>query len=453
MVREYVGARYVPKFMGTFDATQSYEALCVVDNGLGTSYISKIPTPAGTPLTDTDHWAIYGASSGAIINLQNQIDTINNTDLPAITNDISAIQNTLDPIAEDYERMKNRFFVFIGDSFWDSNYGNIATHLADELQLSSDQWIDGHISGSSYQAGTGSLGYEYSIEQVASAMTDDEKEAVTDIVVLGGANDCNATSETILNAMSAFMTKAKTLFPNCTVYNGFICAAWETRSGGIDRQIAYQQRTYMTYLQGRQYGFVHLPNLEFVLHNANYMNNDGIHPNEDGGVAIAQACASALHKGASVMYVESEPTLTAINDIIDDSSVGSNISSVTAISRNIGASDGMITITAHDGVTNIKSYCRFDIKLTGTTSIAFSQQLVLAKVNTWAWKGKTATPIFVPIVFTDGTNEVGRGMGAILNNTGQWYLRITDIIGGSAATGVSHVIIMPFEVNIPTFMA
>lgn len=75
---QYVGSRYVPKFMGTYDPTQAYEVLCVVDNGLGTSYISKIPTPAGTPLTDNNYWALYGTSNGAIYNLQNQIDMINN---------------------------------------------------------------------------------------------------------------------------------------------------------------------------------------------------------------------------------------------------------------------------------------------------------------------------------------------------------------------------------------
>lgn len=92
-MRQYIGARYVPKFMGTYDATQIYEALSVVDNGLGTSYISKVPTPAGTPLTDTNYWAIYGASSGAIINLQNQIDTINNTTIPAVTNEIGNLSD------------------------------------------------------------------------------------------------------------------------------------------------------------------------------------------------------------------------------------------------------------------------------------------------------------------------------------------------------------------------
>ena len=77
-LHQYIGARYVPRFLGTYDATTIYEAMDVVDNGSGTSYIAKIPTPAGTPLTDSDHWAIYGAASGAIIALQNQVNAIQN---------------------------------------------------------------------------------------------------------------------------------------------------------------------------------------------------------------------------------------------------------------------------------------------------------------------------------------------------------------------------------------
>lgn len=76
MMHQYIGARYVPRFMDTYDITQIYEALDVVDNGSGTSYIARKPVPAGTPLTDSEYWAVYGASSGAIINLQNQINDI-----------------------------------------------------------------------------------------------------------------------------------------------------------------------------------------------------------------------------------------------------------------------------------------------------------------------------------------------------------------------------------------
>lgn len=77
-IRQYIGARYVPRFMGTYNPTQLYEVLDVVDNGLGTSYILKKPAPTGTPLTDTDYWFLYGTTSGAIIHLQDQIDEINN---------------------------------------------------------------------------------------------------------------------------------------------------------------------------------------------------------------------------------------------------------------------------------------------------------------------------------------------------------------------------------------
>lgn len=91
---KYVGARYMPKFIGTYDATQVYEALSVVDNGLGTSYVSNIPVPAGTPLTDTTYWSVYGSTSGAIINLQNQIDNINdNIDKIVALIDVTKIES------------------------------------------------------------------------------------------------------------------------------------------------------------------------------------------------------------------------------------------------------------------------------------------------------------------------------------------------------------------------
>lgn len=74
---QYIGARYTPKFMtDPWDPTQAYENLCVVNNGMGTSYISNKPVPAGTPLTDTEYWAIYGSYSGAILDLQNRVGTL-----------------------------------------------------------------------------------------------------------------------------------------------------------------------------------------------------------------------------------------------------------------------------------------------------------------------------------------------------------------------------------------
>ena len=86
-IRQYIGARYVPRFVGTYDPTQIYDALDVVDNGSGTSYIARKTVPAGTPLTDNSFWFIYGASSGAIIQLQ--------TDVAALQNDMASLQAVL----------------------------------------------------------------------------------------------------------------------------------------------------------------------------------------------------------------------------------------------------------------------------------------------------------------------------------------------------------------------
>ena len=85
-VRTYIGARYVPRFLGTYDATTIYDALDVVDNGMGTSYIAKKTVPAGTPLTDSDYWAIYGSTSAAILALQSRMDDAEN--------DIDALQDS-----------------------------------------------------------------------------------------------------------------------------------------------------------------------------------------------------------------------------------------------------------------------------------------------------------------------------------------------------------------------
>ena len=114
----YIGARYVPKFMGVFDPTQAYENLCVVDNGSGTSYISKITVPPGSSLTDPEYWAVYGAASGAIISLQDQIDAIvNDFWTPeyygaagdGVTDDVTAIQACLN--ANDITILNNSYYI------------------------------------------------------------------------------------------------------------------------------------------------------------------------------------------------------------------------------------------------------------------------------------------------------------------------------------------------------
>lgn len=58
-VREYIGARYVPLFMGTWDDTKTYEPLSIVLYQ-GNSYTSRQSVPAGIQLDDETYWAETG---------------------------------------------------------------------------------------------------------------------------------------------------------------------------------------------------------------------------------------------------------------------------------------------------------------------------------------------------------------------------------------------------------
>lgn len=135
---QYVGARYVPKFMGTYDPTQSYENMVVVDNGMGTSYISKVPVPANKPLTDTDYWAIYGASSGAIINLQNQIgdlDDLNTTDKDSLVDAINENVSTISGLTSKIGWVTPQ------------EYGAVADGITDDTQAIQDAIDDSVTKG------------------------------------------------------------------------------------------------------------------------------------------------------------------------------------------------------------------------------------------------------------------------------------------------------------------
>ena len=81
MNRQYVGARYVPKFSdvngGVWDSSYSYEPLTIVKHGID-FYTSKIPVPVGVDITDDRYWVLTGNYNGAITELQQAIDELTN---------------------------------------------------------------------------------------------------------------------------------------------------------------------------------------------------------------------------------------------------------------------------------------------------------------------------------------------------------------------------------------
>lgn len=78
-VREYVGARYVPKFSeingGVWDNTYTYEALEIVKYG-NDYYTARQPVPVGANILDTTYWVLTGNYNGAIASLTSRVDAL-----------------------------------------------------------------------------------------------------------------------------------------------------------------------------------------------------------------------------------------------------------------------------------------------------------------------------------------------------------------------------------------
>lgn len=205
-IRQYIGARYVPRFMGTYDPTQIYEALDVVDNGSGTSYIARKTVPAGTPLTDTSFWFVYGASSGAIIALQN--------DMIQAQNDILSLQGDVAIITPAVNKMK-RNIIIIGNSYVDRG---CAAQV--EKYFETTRHYTG--GGAGFLAYTGNTTTFETLLDSAIADSTLDPDSVTDILFVSAMGDCRAYTEnptsfiTNLNSvLASIQSKIESNFINC----------------------------------------------------------------------------------------------------------------------------------------------------------------------------------------------------------------------------------------------
>lgn len=271
-MRQYIGARYVPKFMGTYDNTQSYEALCVVDNGMGTSYISIKPTPPGTLLTDTTYWAVYGASSGAIIDLQNQMRNVKaGGDLIII-----AASYGITPSATD------NFIVYL-KQLLDGVYDNI---------------YDNSIGAASFGNGA----YLSALQ----AITVDDATAVKDIIVVGHQNDYATPEADLVTAMTTFRQYCNTTYPNAKVS----LAPVSSRGFPVESNPGFTcYNTMVNHIADHGISIMTDIYQILMLDWKTYLQSDRAHPTTAGAKLLAEAIYNMLVNGCFTKIVSNmEPS-------------------------------------------------------------------------------------------------------------------------------------------------
>ena len=97
MIRQYVGARYVPKFADpvAWASGTSYEAMTIVTYN-NSSYTSKIPVPAtvGNPADNPDYWALTGNYNAQVEQYRQETETVSNN-LTTLQGQITTVSNNL----------------------------------------------------------------------------------------------------------------------------------------------------------------------------------------------------------------------------------------------------------------------------------------------------------------------------------------------------------------------
>lgn len=291
MNRQYIGARYVPKFytnsLGGNDWQQgvAYEALTVVTYN-GNSYTSKVPVPAsvGNPSANPEYWVATGIYSAQVEVLRQQVE--------GLDVEVDDHETRIDNLEHDYYTFSSRKVLFIGDSYaqgWspDGQWTGWPERVAAQLGIT-DYTVRANGGIGFYHANAG-----VTFGNIANDVTD--KDTYTDIVVCGGRNDYDATYDQLIAAVRSAITNYKSLFPYANIHVGMI--------GYSNENVVDIYKIYTSYLWGTEEAGEHyLYGVETALYNHSQLSSDLIHPNANGLGSIAYAVGTALK---NVMYTRS----------------------------------------------------------------------------------------------------------------------------------------------------
>lgn len=97
----YVGNRYVPIFADPveWDSLRTYEALTIVTY-YGTSYTSRKPVPAGTPLSDREYWVVTGNYNSQVEAYRRETEELSET-VTGFGETITGMQETIGEVQGD----------------------------------------------------------------------------------------------------------------------------------------------------------------------------------------------------------------------------------------------------------------------------------------------------------------------------------------------------------------
>lgn len=299
-VRKYIGARYVPNFKGEYDVTSIYDALDVVDNGAGTAYIARKTVPAGTPLTNNEFWFVYGASSGAILDLTNRMGVVEqktqnlDNDGTMSATDIDYLNTNVEQQLKAVSGDARKIIVFTDSYGMADAQGGFCSRLKTLVETANNNYTVEYVANSGFGFVGNDGTFLSAFQNWAASKTEDVLKTYTDVFAIGGWNDYNKAAASIQSAIKTFSDYVKTLTPNAKLSVAYI---------GFDTQSSINMVTGIeAYKAGaRSCGASYITNAEYVARVVNYMS-DTRHPNATGYQNIANFLASYIFSGSATVF-------------------------------------------------------------------------------------------------------------------------------------------------------
>jgi hypothetical protein len=351
-IRQYIGARYVFKIYenstdpssAEWESGVTYEPLTIVTY-LNSTYASKkdVPGSVGNPAANPTYWIVTGAYNGQIAALQQQIDTINNTDLPNINSAIQTLTDDINAI-ETQIGASDKKYIIIGDSY-SSGYGNVDLqgwfywlkyylNLTDDVNIfnSNNVRTGGFVDdGTVLQSDGVNRGFLGQIYWLRDNLNETVRKSITDILIFGGMNDIDATEETLSSHMTLFNNVVTTSFPNAKVTIAYI--------GGSKGATAYFAKFSSTSKIYKKYaailGWKYLNNSEYVSRDAELYTDTGsgvsnvYHPNNYEQITLS--LIEGLYNDTCQSEISRQQTITMESGY----TIASNVFSAEYRSQNL----------------------------------------------------------------------------------------------------------------------
>lgn len=198
---------------------------------------------------------------------------------------------------------KNRVVLWAGDSYgngWDGSHtAAVKPYVLASITLGVSQYYDVSHGGCRFGAGDTSLNYLTYIQNWVSLHTQNDCDSITDVIVIGGANDITHNPNEDLNDASNPGSIRNTVsyirqhFPNARVIIGMIARLANTGASGAT--LSNTDKVRNSYRNGAlANSAIYLEGGEYINHDYRLLASDGIHLTSysDMGDKIAELLAT-----------------------------------------------------------------------------------------------------------------------------------------------------------------